>query len=71
VELYRFAKDQSVVNVAGVKIGGQPGEKPTALCGTTFYQGHRIVEDEDESIFDDLAAEVSDHPADAPLGGDG
>jgi tetrahydromethanopterin S-methyltransferase subunit H len=58
VKLYRFAKDQSVANVAGVKIGGQPGENPTALCGTTFYQGHRIVEDEDEGIFDDLAAEA-------------
>jgi tetrahydromethanopterin S-methyltransferase subunit H len=57
VELYRFAKDQSVVNVAGVKVGGQPGENPTALCGTIFYQGHGIVEDEDKGTFDELAAE--------------
>jgi len=55
--LYRFAKDQSVVNVAGVKIGGQPGENPTALCGTIFYQGHGIVEDEDKGTFDEKAAE--------------
>ncbi len=54
--MYRFAKDQSVVNVAGVKIGGQPGENPTTLCGTIFYQGHKIVEDEDRGQFDDLAA---------------
>lgn len=55
--MYRFAKDQSVVNVAGVKIGGQPGENPTVLCGTIFYQGHGIVEDEDQGRFDELAAE--------------
>ncbi len=54
--MYRFAKDQSVVNVAGVKMGGQPGENPTALCGTIFYQGHRIVEDEDKGAFDEKAA---------------
>jgi len=56
VELYRFAKDQSVANVAGIKIGGQPGENPTVLCGTIFYQGHGIVEDEDRGRFDEKAA---------------
>lgn len=55
--MYRFAKDQFVANVADVKIGGQPGENPTALCGTIFYQGHRIVEDEDKGIFDEKRAE--------------
>ncbi len=58
VDLFRFARDQSVVNVAGVKIGGQPGENPTALCGTIFYQGQGIVEDEDRGIFDGKAAEA-------------
>ncbi|HPY72649.1 MAG TPA: tetrahydromethanopterin S-methyltransferase subunit H [Methanothrix sp.] len=57
MELFRFARDQEVVNVAGVKIGGQPGENPTALCGTIFYQGQRIVEDEDRGLFDELTAE--------------
>ena len=56
--MFRFARDQSVVNVAGVKIGGQPGENPTALCGTIFYQGHGIVEDVDRGIFDEKAAEA-------------
>lgn len=55
--MFRFARDQEVVNVAGVKIGGQPGENPTALCGTIFYQGQRIVEDEDRGLFDELTAE--------------
>ena len=55
--MYRFAKDQSVVNVAGAKMGGQPGEMPTVLCGTIFYQGHRIVEDEERGYFDEKGAE--------------
>ena len=56
VELFRFARDQEVVNVGGVKIGGQPGENPTALCGTIFYQGHGIVEDDMKGTFDEEAA---------------
>jgi tetrahydromethanopterin S-methyltransferase subunit H len=55
--MFRFNKEQSVVNVAGVKLGGQPGELPSVLCGTIFYQGHDIVEDENQGIFDRLAAE--------------
>ncbi|MHC1632155.1 MAG: tetrahydromethanopterin S-methyltransferase subunit H [Methanotrichaceae archaeon] len=57
MDLYRFAREQSIMNVAGVKIGGQPGENPTVLCGTMFYQGHQIVEDEDKGIFDRKRAE--------------
>ena len=54
--MFRFKRDQSVVNVGGVKIGGQPGELPSVLCGTIFYHGHRIVEDEGRGIFDKKAA---------------
>lgn len=45
------------MNVAGVKFGGQPGELPSVLCGTIFYHGHKIVEDEERGIFDKKAAE--------------
>ncbi len=45
------------MNVAGVRFGGQPGSLPTVLCGTIFYQGHRIVEDDEKGIFDHAAAE--------------
>jgi tetrahydromethanopterin S-methyltransferase subunit H len=57
VELFRFSQDQSVVNIAGVKVGGQPGENPTVLCGTIFYHGHRIVEDANKGLFDHMQAE--------------
>ncbi|MDD2755315.1 MAG: tetrahydromethanopterin S-methyltransferase subunit H, partial [Methanothrix sp.] len=43
--MFRFSKDQSIVNVAGVKFGGQCGQLPSVLCGTIFYQGHKIVAD--------------------------
>jgi tetrahydromethanopterin S-methyltransferase subunit H len=56
-KLFRFKSEQSIVNVAGVKFGGQPGELATVLCGTIFYQGHRIVADEEQGIFDHAAAE--------------
>ena len=46
--MFRFSREQSIVNVAGVKFGGQPGELPSVLCGTIFYHGHRIVEDEEQ-----------------------
>jgi len=55
--LFRFKSEQSIVNVAGVKFGGQPGELATVLCGTIFYQGHRIVENEELGTFDHAAAE--------------
>jgi tetrahydromethanopterin S-methyltransferase subunit H len=56
-KLFRFKSEQSVVNVAGVKFGGQPGEQATVLCGTIFYHGHKIVEDEKRGVFDRAAAE--------------
>jgi tetrahydromethanopterin S-methyltransferase subunit H len=55
--LFRFKCEQSIVNVAGVKFGGQPGELATVLCGTIFYQGHRIVENDELGTFDHAAAE--------------
>jgi len=57
MNMFRFNKEQSVVNVAGVKLGGQPGELPSVLCGTIFYQGHNIVEDHNRGVFDRKAAE--------------
>ncbi|AKB84450.1 tetrahydromethanopterin S-methyltransferase subunit H [Methanococcoides methylutens] len=56
--MFRFQKEQEIVNIAGVKIGGQPGELATALAGTIFYEGHSIVEDADAGIFDRAGAEA-------------
>ncbi|MBU2617910.1 MAG: tetrahydromethanopterin S-methyltransferase subunit H, partial [Euryarchaeota archaeon] len=55
--MFRFQKEQEIVDIAGVKIGGQPGELPTVLAGTIFYPNHTIVEDEDKGTFDERKAE--------------
>ncbi len=55
--MFHFKREQSIVNVAGVKFGGQPGELPTVLCGTMFYQGHKVVQDEERGLFNRAAAE--------------
>jgi tetrahydromethanopterin S-methyltransferase subunit H len=55
--MFRFDKEQVVLDIAGVMVGGQPGEYPTVLAGTIFYGGHKIIEDEKAGTFDKEAAE--------------
>ncbi|OPX77140.1 MAG: Tetrahydromethanopterin S-methyltransferase subunit H [Methanosaeta sp. PtaB.Bin039] len=38
-------------------MGGQPGELPTAMAGTIFYHGQRLVKDPERGIFDQKQAE--------------
>ena len=47
--MLRFDKEQLVIDVAGMKMGGQPGEYPTVLAGTIFYGGHNIISDEKDA----------------------
>jgi tetrahydromethanopterin S-methyltransferase subunit H len=56
--MFRFEKEQKIVNAGGIQVGGQPGEVPTALIATIFYSGHKIVTDEKEGIFDKARAET-------------
>jgi tetrahydromethanopterin S-methyltransferase subunit H len=56
--LFKFEKEQKVFNIAGVNIGGQPGEYPTALIGSIFYSGHKIVSDHVKGDFDKKQAEA-------------
>ncbi|EHQ35521.1 tetrahydromethanopterin S-methyltransferase subunit H family protein [Methanoplanus limicola] len=56
--MFRFKADQKTYDIAGVRIGGQPGENPTVLIGSMFYGGHKIVSDEKRGIFDKDAAET-------------
>ncbi len=55
--MFKFDKKQEVFEVGGVKVGGQPGEYPTVLVSTMFYNRHKIVTDEDKGEFDKAAAE--------------
>ncbi|MEN4006180.1 MAG: tetrahydromethanopterin S-methyltransferase subunit H [Methanobacteriaceae archaeon] len=56
--MFRFDKEQVVLDVAGVMVGGQPGEYPTVLAGTIFYGGHSIISDEKAGVFDKDKAEA-------------
>jgi tetrahydromethanopterin S-methyltransferase subunit H len=47
--LLNFAKEQQVVEIGGVRFGGQPGENPTVLFGTVFY-GRRFRELDAEAL---------------------
>ncbi|MBE0522714.1 MAG: tetrahydromethanopterin S-methyltransferase subunit H [Methanosarcinales archaeon] len=55
--MFVFQKEQQIVNIANIKIGGQPGELPTVLAGTIFYNKHHIVSDPAQGIFDKKEAE--------------
>lgn len=55
--MFKFDKEQTVFDIAGVKMGGQPGEYPTVLCGFLFYYGQDIISDEKIGEFDKSKAE--------------
>ena len=55
--MFKFEREQRTFEISGVKIGGQPGEVPTVLVGSIFYQGHKIIEDEKKGTFDRAKAE--------------
>ena len=55
--MFGFESPQRIVEVGGVKIGGNPGERPPVLIGTIFYNGHKIILDEHKGEFDRGEAE--------------
>ncbi len=55
--MFIFEKEQIIHNIGGVRIGGNPGDIPTVLAGTIFYNGHKIVTDPLEGEFDKQKAE--------------
>ncbi|UCE10839.1 MAG: tetrahydromethanopterin S-methyltransferase subunit H [Candidatus Thorarchaeota archaeon] len=48
----KFEREQSVLKVGDVEIGGQLGELPTVLVGSIFFDGHKIVDKDNEEAFD-------------------
>ena len=55
--MFKFNTPQKIYEIGGIKIGGQPGELPTTLIGSIFYEGHKIVEDPKKGVFDRARAE--------------
>ncbi len=56
-KIINFENEQKVFDISGVKVGGQPGEYPTALIGSIFYDGHKIVSNANKGEFDRVEAE--------------
>jgi len=54
---FKFNTNQNIYEIAGVKVGGQPGELPTFLIGSIFWLGQKMVKDANKGIFDAAEAE--------------
>ncbi len=54
--MFVFKKEQEVIEIDGVRVGGQPGENPTVLVGGIFFKGQPIVEDMKEGRFNEALA---------------
>lgn len=55
--MFKFSTPQKIFDIAGVKVGGQPGELPTVMIGSIFYHKHKIVLNEKTGEFDKQKAE--------------
>ena len=55
--MFKFDKEQLIFEIGNVKVGGQPGQLPTILFGSIFYEGDKIVEDQKKGLFDKVKAE--------------
>ncbi|MFX0205526.1 MAG: tetrahydromethanopterin S-methyltransferase subunit H [Candidatus Hodarchaeota archaeon] len=50
--MFKYEKEQEIYDISGVKLGGQPGQLPTVLFGSIFYDGHDIIKDAKKGEFD-------------------
>jgi tetrahydromethanopterin S-methyltransferase subunit H len=56
--MFKFEKEQSVWDFNGTMLGGQPGEYPTVLAASIFYNKHEIVLDDKTGKIDKPKAEA-------------
>ena len=56
--MFKFEKEQSVWDFNGTKLGGQPGEYPTVLAASIFYNKQEIVLDDKTGKIDKPKAEA-------------
>jgi len=55
--MFKFSTEQKIYDIAGLKIGGQPGQLPTVMIGSIFYHKDKIVCDPKTGSFDRNQAE--------------
>ena len=56
--MFRYDKKQTVFEIGGFHVGGQPGEYPTVLASSMFYDRHKAVIDHVNGVFDKDTAET-------------
>jgi tetrahydromethanopterin S-methyltransferase subunit H len=56
--MFRYDKKQTVFKIGGFHVGGQPGEYPTVLASSMFYDRHKVVIDHVNGVFDKDTAET-------------
>ena len=56
--MYKYAREQKVIDIGGVKIGGQIGENPTVIIPSIFYDGQKHVVDPNNNKFDEAKADA-------------
>jgi tetrahydromethanopterin S-methyltransferase subunit H len=49
--MFKYEKEQKIYEINGLKLGGQPGELPTVMIGSIFYEGHKILKDAKKGEF--------------------
>ena len=50
--MFEFETEQKIFDIAGVRLGGQPGQLPTVMIGSIFHRGHGIIRDHRVGDFD-------------------
>ncbi|MFO7795747.1 MAG: hypothetical protein ACQERB_03235 [Promethearchaeati archaeon] len=50
--MLEYEKEQKIIEIANVKIGGQPGVNPVVAIGSVFYSKHPALKDEKTGKFD-------------------
>ena len=55
--MFRFAKEQKVCEVGGVKFGGQPGEYPCVCVSSIFQKGDKVFDGKRKEGFNEQRAE--------------
>jgi tetrahydromethanopterin S-methyltransferase subunit H len=55
--VWNYKINQKSFEIAGVKIGGSPDERPILMVGSLFYSKHKVVKDINTGEFDKLEAE--------------
>ncbi|MFQ6014298.1 MAG: tetrahydromethanopterin S-methyltransferase [Anaerolineae bacterium] len=54
--MFRFDRRQKVWSIAGIKVGGQPGENPPLLMANMFQRGDKLLKSRKKLLFDRVKA---------------